>query len=209
MSRAESRIKTGFRLVFARGEFTLSRMKTLLLSLLLASPCLAVTKEVVRVFCPASYHDTDSASEYGVQGDLVQAAVMDRPMVLSGAFPEDLVKAVFAPLRLPSNNPTYEVEEANLLVLCELAVQAEREGESLEVVIDCAQLQIPEVVELSAQQVLSMAVESLRRTLRLYYLDDAHESFRCQITLQGLAKERQDLASLKTTFEIGSQNHDG
>ena len=201
----ESRIKTGFRLVFGDVAFTLTPVKALLLTVLLSSPCLAITKEVVRVFSPTSYHDTDSATEYGVKGDLVQAAVTDRPMVLSGAFPEDLAKAVFGPLQLHSNNKSYKVKEANLLVLCQLSFTAKRDDHDLEMIIDCSQLEIPEVVELTPRQVLSMTVEALRRTLRNYYEGDAHHSFHCHVTLAGLKKANGGLSDLETTFEVGNE----
>lgn len=72
----------------------------------------------------------------------MQAAVIDHPMVLSGAFPEDLVRAVGMPFRFPSNNSTYEVEEANLLVLCGVKLEMNRDAEDLEIVIDCTDFAI-------------------------------------------------------------------
>lgn len=63
-------------------------------------------------------------------------------MVLSGAFPEDLVRAVGMPFRFPSNNSTYEVEEANLLVLCGVKLEMNRDAEDLEIVIDCTDFAI-------------------------------------------------------------------
>lgn len=180
-------------------------MKVVFLSLLLASGVWAVTKEVVRVFQPVSYHDTDSAQEYGVKGELIQAAVIDRAAVLSGAFPEDLVRAVGMPFQLATNNPTYEVEEANLVVLCGLKLDVTREEESIAVVVDCAQFEVPELVELTAQQVLTMTVESIRRTVRVYYQDDAHESFKCHLSLVGLAEELKALQSLDSVFHVGPE----
>ena len=118
-------------------------MRVLFLSLLLLGSLSAITKEVVQVFQPVSYHDTDSATEYGVKGELVQAAVVDRPMVLSGAFPEDLVKAVELPCRLESNNPTYDVKEANLVVLCGLKLEVTHEVGSMEIVVDCSEFKNP------------------------------------------------------------------
>lgn len=178
-------------------------MKTIFLSLLMLGSACGVTKEVVRVFQPVSYHDTDSATEYGVKGQLVQAAVVDRSIVLSGAFPEDLVKAVSMPLTLPSNNPTYEVPEANLILLCGLALEVNRIEDSVEVIIDCAALDIPETVELTARQVLTMAIEAIRRTLRVYYQEGAHESFQCHLSLTGLPEKNEKLADLKTDFQVG------
>lgn len=178
-------------------------MKVIFLSLLMLGSVCGVTKEVVRVFQPVSYHETDSATEYGVKGKLVQAAVADRLVVLSGAFPEDLVKAVAMPHRLASNNPTYEVEEVNLLLLCGLALEVNRSEEAIEVLVDCSGLKIPEVIELTAKQVLTMTIESIRRTLRVYYQEGAHDSFQCHLTLGGLSEENEKLAELKTDFKVG------
>lgn len=178
-------------------------MKVVVLFFLWAGSCFGVTKEVVQVFVPASYHDTDSATEYGVKGELLQAAVIDRFMVLSGAFPEDLAKAVLLPLQFTSNNPTYEVKEANLAILCGLELDVTQVEETLNITINCSELEIPEVVEITAHQVLAMTIESLRRTLRLYYAVGAHESLTCSIHLSELGDEHQKLTSLKTTFEVG------
>lgn len=179
-------------------------VKALLLFLLLVGFCEGVTKEVVKVFVPVSYHETDSAVEYGVKGELVQAAVIPRPMVLSGAFPEDLVKAVVMPFRLTSNNPTYEVKEANLFLLCGLQLEAVSVESNLKISIDCENLKIPEVIELSNRQMLTMAVEAVRRTVRSYYSGDEFSSFRCEVFFTRLAKRDKALAELSTTFDVGS-----
>lgn len=178
-------------------------MKVLVLSLLMVTGAMAVTKEVVRVFQPVSYHDTDSASEFGVKGELVQAAVTERAIVLSGAFPEDLAKSVAMPYRLPSNNPTYGVEEANLLVLCGIKLEATRAGEHLVVEVDCTEFAIPELVELTARQILTMTVESIRRTVRVYYQSDMHEAFECEIRLVALNEATKSLADLSEKFQVG------
>ncbi len=180
-------------------------MKVAMLLILLGGHCWSVTKEVVTVFQPVSYHDTDSATEYGVRGDLVQAAVTSRPLVLSGAFPEDLVKAVAMPFQFDTNNPTYEVEEANLLVLCGLKLEVSREGEDLDVVVDCSEFAIPELVELEAKQILEMLIESIRRTVRVYYQIGAHETFMCRLTLAGLEEENRALTELATEFSVGPE----
>ena len=184
-------------------------MKVLLFSLLLVGGISAVTKEVVRVFQPVSYHDTDSATEFGVKGELVQAAVVDRAVVLSGAFPEDLVKAVEMPFRFQSNNPTYQVKETNLVVLSGLELEVTRENDSVEVTIDCSQFKVPELVELSEKQILTMTIEAIRRTIRVYYQDNAHESFECRVRLTGLGDEQKDLQSLDSDFRVGPAQERG
>lgn len=178
-------------------------MKVALYLLFLTSCASAITKEVVRVFQPISYHDTDSVTEYGVKGELVQAAVLARQVVLSGAFPEDLIHAVAMPFSFATNNATYEVEEANLLLLCGIDFEVELQNELLEVTIDCSELSIPEAVELSPQQILQMTIESIRRTVRIYYQGEVHEPFQCDLTLQGLGENNQSLSKLETSFRVG------
>ena len=178
-------------------------MKVLFLSLLFVGSLSAITNEVVRVFQPVSYHDTDSAIKYGVKGELIQAAVVDRAMVLSGAFPEDLVKAVAAPFRFESNSPTYKVKEANLFVLSGLTLEVARDPESMEVVIDCAKFKTPEEVELTERQVLTMVIEAIRRTVRVYYQEGDHQGFKYYLRLAGLGEERKDLKDLESEFEVG------
>ena len=178
-------------------------MKVLFLSLLLVGSLSAITKEVIRVFQPVSYHDTDSATEYGVKGELVQAAVVDRAMVLSGAFPEDLVKAVAMPFRFESNNATYDVKEVNLIVLCGLKLEVTREKNSMEVLIDCSEFKIPEELEMTEEQVLTMSIEAMRRTVRVYYQEGDHEAFKYQFRLVGLGEEQKAFKDLDSEFQVG------
>lgn len=178
-------------------------MKSLLLVLSLVGSLGAVTKEVVRVFQPLSFHDTDSATEFGPEGKLLQAEVVALPMVLSGAFPEDLVKAVSKPHQFPTNNPDYEVSEVNMLVLCGLRLEVVREAAKLEILLDCSEMKTPEYLEVEISLVIEMVVESLRRTLRLYYRDGEHEGFDCHFSLSGLPEEAGELKKLETSFTVG------
>ncbi|MBK1833482.1 hypothetical protein [Roseibacillus ishigakijimensis] len=179
-------------------------MKVSLLLLALTANLLGVTKEVVRVFHPVSYHETDSVSEFGVKGELLQAAVIDRPVVLSGAVPEDLAKAVAMALQLPSNNPTYQVEEANLVVLSGLTLEANREGEALEVLVVCGDFKVPEDLEITARQVLTLTVTAVRRTLVTYYSGADHAKLQCHVRLVGLPEEWAGLKELEASFKVGS-----
>ena len=178
-------------------------MKVLLLLALLANSLGAITQEVIRVYQPLSFHFTDSATEFGPQGDLIQAKVVDRAMVLSGAFPEDLLKAVGLPCQLQSNNDNYKVPETNLVVLCGLRLEVSRIGKLVEVVIDCSEMKMPDFVELNYEQVMEMTVESLRRTLRLYYTKGEHEFFECQVTLSALPEAHKNLKKNETVFPVG------
>ena len=174
-----------------------------LLSGFLVGTLAAITTEVVRVFVPLSFHETDTAIETGPAGELVQARVVTRTMVLSGAFPEDLVKAVALPYQLPSNNSHYKVPDANLVALCGLTIDCTREGSLVEVNIDCQGMKSPDFLELELKQVLEMTIESVRRTLRTYYRENEHEPFECYLTLSSLTAEQVELKALETHFEVG------
>ena len=178
-------------------------MKVLFLSFLLMGGLSAITNEVVQVFQPATYHDTDSVTEYGKEGELIQAAVVARPMVLAGAFPEDLVKAVALPFQFETNSPTYRVKEANLMVLCGLEVEVTYDETSIEVVVLCGKFKNAGVVELTDRQILAMTVEAIRRTLQVYYQDEGHSSFQGQIRLTELGEEQKELQDLDSVFEVG------
>lgn len=178
-------------------------MKTVLLLIFLAGSLGAVTKEVVRVFQPLSLHYTDSATEFGPEGKLLQAEVVALPMVLSGAFPEDLVKAVGEPHKFQTNNPDYDVPEVNLLVLCGLRLEVDCEASQLEIVLDCSKMQTPDFLEIEISTVIEMTLESLRRTLRLYYRDGGHEGFACHVTLSGLPEDAGELKKLERSFTVG------
>ncbi|HCQ80352.1 MAG TPA: hypothetical protein DIV46_10285, partial [Verrucomicrobiales bacterium] len=86
-------------------------MRTIL-TLLLASASFAsaTTLEVLRVFQPLSLHGTDVDHEF--KGEAIQARIFARPMVLSGAMPENLVLAVATPHRMPATF-NYDVNECN------------------------------------------------------------------------------------------------
>ena len=86
----------------------------IVLTLLAASACFAsaTTLEVLRVFQPLSLHGTDIDHEF--KGESVQAHIFARPMVLSGAMPENLVLAVATPHRMPATF-NYEVKRVQFV----------------------------------------------------------------------------------------------
>jgi len=134
----------------------------------LALPCAATTIMVVPVFEPLSMHGTDGDDAISDIGEALQATVMSRPMALSGAFPEALVEAMRTPHPLPSNNPNYEVREANLFVLCNIGVSATLGEEGLLVSFDIAGVTIPPEVDLTTRQILRIGIVALRSTLAEY-----------------------------------------
>jgi len=136
--------------------------------LAMALPCAATTIMVVPVFEPLSMHGTDGDDAISDIGEALQATVMSRPMALSGAFPEALVEAMRTPHPLPSNNPNYEVREANLFVLCNIGVLAKLTETGLEVSFDISGVTIPPEVDLTTRQILRIGIVALRSTLADY-----------------------------------------
>lgn len=139
------------------------------LFLLLPAMASAITVEVVRLYQPVSLHDTDGVGDEEDGEDPIQAAVLSRPMAISGAMPEDLVKAVAMPHKILSNTPAYAVEEVNLLILCKVALSAEMKGEKLLVRLDVQNLEIPGDLDLTGRQVVRLAIKAVRQTLMDYF----------------------------------------
>ncbi len=147
-------------------------MKTLVASLflggLLGSAAFATTIMVVPVFEPLSLYGTDGDEAVSEIGEALQAAVLPRPMALTGAFPEVLVDAIRSPHLIPTNNPNYKVQEANLLVLCNVGISGEMAENGLTVKLNVSQLAIPPDVDLTSRQILNLAIVALRKTLDEY-----------------------------------------
>ena len=143
----------------------------IILTLLAASACFAsaTTLEVLRVFQPLSLHGTDVDHEF--KGEAVQAHIFARPMVLSGAMPENLVLAVATPHRMPAIF-NYDVNECNLLTLFQIEISGIM-GDSgeLEVAFDLTKMQAPDGVDLSIRTVLSLSIQAL-----IFALDYFHEN---------------------------------
>ena len=148
-------------------------MKTpffMLISALLCIKAMASTISVVPIFEPLSLLGTDVDEAVSDSGESLQACIASRPMALSGDFPEILVEAIRSPHLLPTNNPNYKVQEANLLVLCNITIDAEMTSDGLDARIDISEIAIPAEVDLTARQVLKLAIGALRKTLEAYQL---------------------------------------
>ena len=161
------------------------------------------TIEVVQLYQPLSLHGTDGVGEVKDGEDLLQAAVLSRPFAVSGALPEDLVKAVAHPQQIPSNNPGYQVEDANLLNLCQVGLNVEIRGEILMVRFDVSELSIPEEVDLTSRQVLKLAIQAVRRTLE-DFLRDSDERIEVSVGILGTNDENAALKDLATRFVVGT-----
>ncbi len=184
----------------------LARMKTLVAQLLtggfLAVGALASTIMVVPVHEPLSLHGTDGDEAISEIGEALQAAVMPRPMALSGAFPEVLVDAIRSPHLIPTNHPNYKVQETNLLVLCNVGISGEMEEEGLLVRLDVAQLAIPPEVDLTTRQILKLAIVALRKTLDDYQRPQTRPLV-VTLLIEGTDDAKASLRDLGTKFTIG------
>lgn len=176
-------------------------MRLFAIILLLGFPALATNLSVVPVFEPVSLHGTDVNDEVSQSGETLQAAVISRPMVISGAMPESIVEAVRSPHAMPSNDPNYVVEEVNLLELCRIGVAAEMMDGLLEVRLNVSKAAIPSDVDLTIRQVLELGFKAVRSTLDVYQrpqLDPLKVRFKVEGTDEGTAS----LKNLEIEFEL-------
>lgn len=176
-------------------------MKIALLLVVLIGPLAATTISVVPVFEPISLHDTDVDEVITDTGEALQATVISRPMALTGAFPETLIESIRTPHKLPNNNPNYDVEEVNLLVLCNIGISAELTDDGLTVKFDVAKLSIPEGVDLTVRQVLKLGIVAVRKTLEIYQTPQP-DPLVVKIRIVGTDEGTVSLTDLDSEFEL-------
>jgi hypothetical protein len=179
----------------------LEAVKSCLIALLLTSQIFATTISVVPVHEPISLHGTDVDDIISDTGEALQATVLPRPMALTGAFPEVLVESIRTPHKIPTNNPNYTVDEANLLVLCEVGIGAELTEEGLLVKIDVSDLGIPQEVDLTSRQLLKLTLIALRRTLEEYQRPQI-EPLKVIVAITGTTEKNASLMDLQVTFTL-------
>ncbi len=177
---------------------------TLILSWLLGTGAFATTIQVVPVFEPLSLHGTDGDEAIRQLGEALQAAVMSRPMALSGAFPEALIDAIRSPHLFPTNNPNYKVQEANLLVLCNVGIRGEITDKALTVRLNVAELAIPADVDLTTRQILKLAIVALRKTLDEYQRLQT-QPLSVTVIIEGAEDAKASLRDLGTKFVIAGE----
>lgn len=175
----------------------------LLVCLLAGVTALATTIMVVPVFEPLSLHGTDGDEAISDTGEALQACVMSRPMAMTGATPEVLVEAIRSPHLIPTNNPNYKVQEANLLVLANIGIDAEMTTAGLTVTLNVVQLAIPPEVDLTARQILKLAIVALRKTLEEYQRPQT-QALAVSLVIEGAEGDRAGLADLAADFTIGT-----
>ncbi|MES2475888.1 MAG: hypothetical protein V4640_08910 [Verrucomicrobiota bacterium] len=160
------------------------------------------TITVVPIYEPISLHGTDGDEAISEVGEALQAAVMPRPMALTGAFPEVLVDAIRSPHLIPTNNPNYKVAEANLLVLCNIGISGEIIDNALTVRLNISELSIPEDVDLTTRQILNLAIIAVRKTLEEYQGIQT-EALAVNLLIEGADDSKASLRDLSAKFEIG------
>ena len=197
-----------FRLVIAGGLEHISPMKILIATALAGLfawvSASGTTIMVVPVFEPLSLHGTDGDEAISDTGEALQACVMSRPMALTGAFPETLVDAIRSPHLIPTNNPNYKVQETNLLVIANIGIGSEMTAKGLIVRFDVSQLSIPPEVDLTARQILKLAIVALRKTLEEYQRPQTHP-LAVTLVVEGADEAKAGLRELDAKFVIGEQ----
>lgn len=163
----------------------------------------ASTIMVVPVFEPLSLIGTDGDDAISDTGDALQACVMSRPMAMTGAFPEVLVDAIRSPHLIPGNHPNYKVQEANLLVLCNIGISCTMSPEGITVRLNIAQLSIPPAVDLTARQILKLTIVALKKTLEEYQRPQT-QPILVTLIIEGTSDAQTGLRELGGKFTIGS-----
>ncbi|QTN33569.1 hypothetical protein HZ994_15030 [Akkermansiaceae bacterium] len=176
-------------------------MRPVIVCLLLSAGAFATTISVVPVYEPISLHGTDVDDIISDTGEALQATVLSRPMALTGAFPEVLVESIRSPHRLPTNNPNFKAEEANLLVLCKVGIGAEITEEGLLVSLDVSELSIPPEVDLTSRQLLKLTLVALQRTLG-HYQSPQMEPLKVILAIKGTTENNASLKDLEAAFTL-------
>ena len=171
-------------------------------SVLLATWLPATVIDVVQIYQPLSLHGSDVDDEVDDMGHSLQAAILSRPMALTGAFPEVLVESIAMPHQLPTNNPNYQVKEVNLIALCGLKLNAELTKDGvLEVEVNVANLIIPEDVDLTARQVIKLVHGSIRKTLSEYN-SSQKEELKVLFRIVGTQESNRTLEDLGAQYKV-------
>lgn len=164
-------------------------------------PASATTITVVPVYEPLSLHGTDGDEVISDIGEALQACVMARPMALTGAFPEVLIDAVRSPHLFPTNNQNYKVREANLLVICQVGLVAEKNAAGLLIRMDVSNLSIPPSIDLTAKQILKLAIVAVRKTLEEYQKPQA-DALEVTLMVEGTDEKNAGLKELDSKFTV-------
>lgn len=167
----------------------------------LGAPAFASTITVVPIHEPISLHGTDGDEAISEVGAALQASVMPRPMALTGAFPEVLVDSIRSPHQIPTNSPNYKVQEANLLVLCNVGLGGEMENGTLKVRLDIGGIAIPPDVDLTSRQIMNLAIIALKKTLEDYQRLQT-QPLPVELVIDGADGPKETLRDLAAKFTV-------
>jgi hypothetical protein len=174
------------------------------LSAILAISTSASTIMIVPIFEPISLHGTDGDDAISDVGSTLQAAVLSRPVALTGGMPEVLVDAIRSPHLIPTNSPNYKVQETNLLVLCNIGISGEMIAGTLTVRLNVSELTIPPEVDLTTRQILNLAIIALKKTLEEYQREQT-QPLPVEILVEGAEGPKESLRDLATKFTVAGQ----
>lgn len=164
--------------------------KILTLLFVLSSLAQASTKSVYRVWQPISLHGTDVSSVLGKESGVDYTVLMSRPVVLSGALPEDLVYAVALKHQL-ARIGGYDEPEANLIALSKIKLRAQLTDNGLLVTVDVSGAKVPKEVEVSLFDVVKLSVNAIKMTIQNYGAAYLQEGLPCTIMITGDEKGPQ------------------
>jgi hypothetical protein len=176
-------------------------MKPLLIALFVSSNLMATTISVVPIYEPLSLYGTDTGDIIVDIGEALQAAVMPRPMAITGAIPEALVEAIRTPHPIPTNADNYKVKEANLLILCNLTMAAEMTEDGMTVNLDVSKIEIPAEIDITARQLIRITFAALQKTLEAYQQQQT-EPLHVGIKITGTTEKNVTLKDLEATFIV-------
>ncbi len=154
--------------------------RILTLVLVTSGMALSSTKSVCRVWQPISLHGTDVSSVLGKESGVDYTVLMSRPVVLSGALPEDLVYAVALKHQLASIGG-YDEKEAHLIALSKIKLRAQLTDDGLLVTVDVSGAVVPKEVEVSLFNVVKLSIAALKMTLEDYSAAYLEEGMSCSI----------------------------
>lgn len=144
-------------------------MRALILgfSFILSSLLGASTMSVHEVWQPLSLHGTDVDGVAENESGIDYAVVMSRPMVLSGALPENLVHAVALPHKMASIG-RYAVTEANLVRLYNIQMRTDFNEQGLKITLDLSKVKEVSGIDTDLLSAVKLTIRALKATLDSY-----------------------------------------
>lgn len=133
-----------------------------LLWLTLCGAC--AERQIVEILQPISLLGTDTEAEPLNDGQSMFAALVNRPTVIGGAFPEDPVAAMCLPHRI-AGAPKGFPRESNLIVLVGAKLRAEWGEQAYIVHADFSKAKVEENLGVTLLQVMQLTAKCLEKNL--------------------------------------------